>query len=330
MNANQANNLNFPNVLSRMGFEPVAIRKQGHELWYASPFRAEKEPSFHVSKGKKYQWVWKDFGDEGGGVIDFIMRYHGHRSLKKALDYLKTLYPNELPIFTSNHQNRVGEEASQTTPDLFSFHGQMEKDPEFSPPRQLEFREVHEIHNPLIYDYLCKERAIPRRLVDKYIKEVSYYNRKLDKVLWGFGMKNQSGGYEIRAATDAYSFKSALIKRDVTIIKGSQPHRQSVNVVEGMTDFLSLLAMYNTTQLAGDTIIMHSLSSYNRTADIIRKNSYQHIHTFLDNHTSADKYNERFQKDFGEKVTNESSLFAPHEDLNDALRANQTKHTRMR
>jgi len=321
MKASEANNIDLPNLLARLGHEPVSIQKGGNELWYLSPFRTEKEPSFHISKGRKYAWVWKDFGDEGGTVIDFIMRLQGHRDLKKVLSYLTGFYSNDIRILPS--PKKTGENQSQQ--HLFSFHGQeAELPPDFSEDRDLEFIRAHEIRNPIIYRYLTKQRGISRPLIDRYLKEVHYHNKKMGKDFFAFGMENRSGGYEIRAASDDYKFKSALKSRDITFIKGSEPARKSVNVLEGMTDFLSLLTMYNAQQLAGDTIIMHSVSSYARTADIIKGMDFRTIHTFLDNDKTGRKCTQRFIKDFSDKVKNQSSLFEPHQDLNKALIANRT------
>lgn len=320
MKADQANNIDLPDLLSRLGHEPVSIQKGGNELWYLSPFRTEKEPSFHISKGRKYAWVWKDFGDEGGTVIDFIMRLQGHRDLKKVLSYLTGFTSNHIKILPS--PKRVGKSQSQAP--LFSFHGQEAELPlNFSEDRELAFIKAHEIRNPIIYRYLTKQRAIPRPLIDRYLKEVHYHNKKMGKDFFAFGIENRSGGYEIRAASDEYKFKSALTSRDVTFIKGKEPARKSVNIVEGMTDFLSLLAMYNTEELAGDTIIMHSVSSYARTAEIIKGMDFKAIHTFLDNDKSGEKHTQKFKDDFGDKVKNQSSLFEPYQDLNQALVANR-------
>ncbi len=54
----------MPELLNCFGHQPVNIIKQGREYWYISPFRYEKEPSFHTSYlGGK--WIWNDFGRGG-------------------------------------------------------------------------------------------------------------------------------------------------------------------------------------------------------------------------------------------------------------------------
>lgn len=319
MNADQANNIDLPDLLSRMGFEPVSITKQGRELWYLSPLRTEKTPSFHISRGKKYAWVWKDFDStKGGTVIDFIMRHQGHRNLKQALDYLKTIYSQSSAKILS-----MPKQVAPNQPTLFSFHGQEPKAQNFSEDKDLEFIKAHAVQNPIIFSYLMKERAIPRVLIERYLLEIHYHNKKLGKNFFAFGMKNRGGGYEIRAASDEYKFKSALITRDITFIKGSQPSRRSVNVFEGMTDFLSLLALYNLEQLGGDAMILHSVSSYARAADIIKGMDFRTIHTFLDNDDSGHKCTQRFIENFGVKVTAQNSIYESYQDLNKALVGNR-------
>lgn len=316
MNSAQAKQLSLPEIMERLGFEPTSVKNGGQELWYRSPFREEKEASFHTSfLGGK--WIWNDFGDEGGTVIDFVMRFKGFQQVNEALGFLEEMYRGR-----SFKQSPRVAFAPVSQPSLFSFQ-QQEKF--FTPPEaashELEFLEALPIRNPLIYSYLTNDRAIPRQLIDMYLKEVRYRNR--GKEYFAIGMENNSGGYEIRAASDTFSFKSALVKRDITVIKGTVPDRKAVSVFEGMTDFLSLLTMMKMTQLAGDAVIMHSLSSYPRTVEFLRGQDYSIIHTFLDNDRPGQECTERFKVEFGDRAVSQSGLFAPYSDINDALKANQ-------
>ena len=92
---------------------------------------------------------------------------------------------------------------------------------------------------------------------------MKYRNLNNQKEYFAFGIKNESNGYEIRVASDKYAFKSALIKKDISVIKGFKTNGV-VNIFEGMTDFLSLLTMLKTDNLHGDTIIMHSVKATDR------------------------------------------------------------------
>lgn len=49
MRADEAKKLPLDQILSSLGFSPVKSQKDGQELWYASPFRAEKDASLHIS-----------------------------------------------------------------------------------------------------------------------------------------------------------------------------------------------------------------------------------------------------------------------------------------
>jgi hypothetical protein len=321
MNADQAKKISLPDLLAQLGHEPVKVTKEGRELWYASPFRAEKEPSFHTSfLGGK--WIWNDFGDIGGTVVDFAMRLQGYRSVKEALTWLDGMFHRSM--FEKQTAARVGEGTQPEEPTLFSFQQQSgAAAPEISDSRQLEFIDAHPITNPAIFTYLAQERGIPKELAMQYLQEVKYRNTANGKEFFAFGMKNESDGYEVRVASSKYTFKSALKARDITVIRGTSPERRTVNVFEGMTDFLSLLVMMNFTNLAGDSLIMHSLSSFHRAVEFIRGGDYQVINTFLDNNRPGEEGTEKFKAEFGEKAASQSQMFAPYADLNDALRANK-------
>jgi len=320
MNTDQAKKLSLPDLLAKLGHHPVSEKKGGYELWYRSPFREEKDPSFHTSfiGGK---WIWKDFGDTGGTVIDFAMRYQEQQcrptSIKEALAFLSDLFQPGL-FSTPPPPPRPN-----PAPDLFSFHQQPHREAveNFSENRQLEFIDALPLRKPLILSYLANERHIPPALALRYLREVRYRNLATGKEYFAFGMENQAGGYEIRVASSQYNFKSALKARDITLIPGSDP--TSASVFEGMTDFLSLLAMTGRGTLPEDAIIMHSLSSYRRAADAIQARAYASIKTYLDNNAPGQETTERFKTDFGQKVFPQSQTFAPHTDLNDALRAQQ-------
>lgn len=318
MNSHQAKQIDLPNLMSHLGYEPTAVKKGGNEYWYSSPFRKEKEASFHTSYlGGK--WIWKDFGDIGGTVIDFVMRHERLNSVKEALNYLEGIYPAISLKSGSRVKNDPVQSKKQAT--LFSFQQQSPPQAGISENRELEFLEAHQIQNPVIFSYLGK-RAIPKQLSEIYLREIFYRNVKTGKQFFAFGMKNQSGGYEVRAATDDYKFKSALIKRDITHFKGQQESSDTVNVFEGMLDFLSLLAMFNVSALSGDSIVMHSLSSFQPCVTAIESMGYKKANLFLDNNRAGKEHTEKFKTHFGELAVSQSHLFQPYEDINDALVAN--------
>ena len=142
--------------MQRLGYQPTEIKKGGGEYWFRSPFRDEAEASFHTSylNGK---WIWNDFGDIGGTVIDFVMRHENLSRVKDALAFLDDLYP-QLKGQTSFLQGQ-GEQRLPTSkkgPPAFSFQQQGRK----APVGDLEFLKAAPVQNPLIYSYLENEHAV--------------------------------------------------------------------------------------------------------------------------------------------------------------------------
>ena len=307
MNSQQAKQIDFPDLLARLGYEPIKSAKAGRELWYRSPFRTEKTASFHTSylSGK---WIWKDFGDEGGNVIDFVMRYESC-DFKHALSFLRNLYQGSL--FDQSRTRGQGTSSFQ------------QQEPEIEEDRALEFLEAHPIQNSVILDYLSQQRRIPPSIAKKYLLEVKYRNTIKDKVFFGFGMLNESGGYEIRSASDRYKFKSALLKRDISVVQGRGPESKSVSIFEGMTDFLSLLVLRGVDQLEEDAIVMHSVSSFKRTVQFIEEQGYERVFSFLDNDETGEKYRAKLKDqlpDIQLQFSNQS--YQGYKDLNAALAGN--------
>ncbi len=314
MNSSQAKLLSLPEIMSRMGYEPVSVKKGGYEYWYASPFRKEVEPSFHTSfLGGK--WIWNDFGDIGGTVIDFVMRHEGYNRVGDALKYLDSMFGKSASSFNGKLQQK------------FYFQQQQPKN-NAETVKDLVFLSSKPISNPLVVSYLTKERSLPRGLLNRYLEEVNYKNESTGKEYFAFGMRNEGGGYEIRVASDQYNFKSSLIKKDISIVKGGNPVKNELNIFEGMLDFLSMIALVDRQELQEDSVIMHSLTSYSRVSEIIRENNYNAINLFLDNNSSGKKTTQRFIQDFPDKVVDNSKMFAPYEDLNDMLKARSSSKFR--
>ncbi|MEL6929885.1 MAG: toprim domain-containing protein [Cyanobacteria bacterium J06600_6] len=307
MNANQAKKIDLPDLLAKLGFNPIKTTKGGREVWYRSPFRNENTASFHTSfLGGK--WIWKDFGDEGGNVIDFVMRYQ-NVDFTAALAFLRDIYQGSLFDTT----NKTG------TKRPLPFQPQDTLEPI---ERELKFLAAYPIKRQVIFNYLKSMRGIPTELARQYLQEVSYKNKRSGKTFFAIGMQNESGGYEIRSASDRYKFKSALIHRDLSLIprRAGEGSNASVHIFEGMTDFLSLLVLRGTDQLDEDAIIMHSVSTYNKTLQTIRRRGYSTILTYFDNDKTGRQYTDKLQTDLSTlDVYPQNQTFLQHKDLNEEL-----------
>ena len=65
---------------------------------------------------------------------------------------------------------------------------------------------------------------------------------------------------------------------------------------------------------------MHSLSSYGRVGEWLASKDIEQLNLFLENDDSGQKYVAKFKEDFIGKITDQSQLYAPYKDINQALR----------
>jgi len=322
MNIHQAKRIKITDIMSFLGHSPLKKERGGTELKYLSPFHAEENPSCNVNITRN---AFFDFSmAEGGNSLDFAILYlktNGKSArVADALSWLSQIGGGE-PLI-SNYQ-------SLQNSFSFSQHGSFDETTLEEAEKQLVFVKDMKLTSRRILDYLEKERFIPVHLVQKYLRTVQYKNLKKprieDKPYFAFGMINQSNGWEIRSASDTHSFKSALIKRDISIIKGTGA-TQAINVFEGMLDFLSALALQNKTSFECDTIIMHSTSSFSRTCEYLFDQNFNVIKTWLDNDRTGMKFNSKFIEIFGNKIQSMNSIYAPHKDVNKYLQSLHLNH----
>ena len=301
MNSYQAKKLPLPDIMARLGYEPVKIQKNGNEYWYRSPFRKEKEASFHTSfLGDK--WIWKDFGDNGGTVIDFVMQYQNYSSVNEALAFLDKM-------FLKNHFKPLGGTKTEN------------RNKSFKNEKTLILDAVKPLKHPALTRYLTGERAINLKIGQTYLKEIHFHNTENGKKYFALGMQNQSGGYEVRNPF----FKSSLGNKDLSLIKGGEG-RGEVSVFEGYMDFLSFLTDRKKQKLQGDVLILNSVSFAEKAKSLIREQSYTKVYTFLDNDTKGRETLESFGE-LPTQIITLNHLYKNFKDYNQYLQNRKNKVT---
>ena len=326
MNTKQAKQLDFPNLLEKMGHHPVpgGVKNGGKQLWYRSPLKGgtDRTASFHLTKGNQVAWVFKCFSTgKEGTILDFVIAHEGYapHDVASALAFLRDKFPGAL---FHHRQSRAGEKP--TNEDLFSFHqptafqgGAREHQP-LAADRHLEYIEDLPLTGGRLVAYLEESRKIPAPLAQKYLRLVRYRNLDTQKSFYAIGMANRAGGFEIRAASNAYSFKSALVARDISVFRPTAPS-DSVIAYEGMLDFLSHLVMMNLDEPPCDAIVMHSVNSFRRAATFIQGAGYGRIFTLLDFDEPGQRCTKQFEAEFGQKASSFSHLLRPYKDVNECL-----------
>lgn len=333
MNINQAKTIDLRDFLSRIGCHPVGRDSNGEKYYSPLPNRKkDTKPSFYVRKGDKWAWVWHDFGTgEGNTIVDLVVKLKGVDKAG-ALKELDKHYPE----FTNKRKSKSKPQSE--TRNLFSSSFQ-------SPPQasaqNYEIRKSEPrnklisalpLQSKTILDYLSS-RNIPKYLAQKYLRLIKYRNPK-GQEYYGFGIQNESDGWDVRSASNTSKFKTVVGPKDITIIRGREEGRGEVSIFEGQLDFLSLLTMFRAKSLKGDAIILHGIELSKKAATYISEKGYTRINTFLDNDKGGQEKTGNFINGFfndegtllisgfGELVMNYSPRFLPYEDLNKSLQEN--------
>jgi len=282
--------ISIRDYLSSLGYQPQKPKE--HEVWFYSPFRNERTPSFKVDTSKN---TFKDFGDgSGGSIIDLVMALH-NVDFKQAIKALSE--QTNLPII-------------QPQPSLSQ---------QQNAPKVIVTKET-DLKNKALLDYL-DERCIDIDVAQKFCREIHYRidGDENEKEYFAIGFKNNSGGWELR---NPY-FKNCTSK-DVTYIKGDRNAYQDACVFEGFMDALSYLSDFFEGQifLNKDIIVLNSVSllDENNTTLIEKLSSYNSIQAYLDNDARGQKCTEKL-KQICDKNNNsfldKSDLYKGYNDYNE-------------
>ncbi|KAA6348507.1 DNA primase [termite gut metagenome] len=199
---NILNTILIKNYLAEMNIHPV--KTYGYYGMYHSPLREEHDASFKVDYTKN---LWKDFGNNEGGILIDLVMHMEHCSFHEAAGKLEKKYTGmgfDSFSFHGNHQDRQQE---QTTTIL----------------------KVQPIIHPALIDFV-RERKIDLEPANLYCREIHY--RINGRNYFSIGFKNDKGGYEL---SSPLGFKGCIPSKDITTVRNN---RNTCLVFEGFWDFL--------------------------------------------------------------------------------------------
>ena len=290
MNIEHAKTIPLREILEKIGISPT--RETSQELWYLSPFRKEKTPSFHIHKSKN---IWYDFGaGQGGDSIAFVQMW------------LKT---------TREHD---------TVSDVLRWLSNMMQHTPLSIPYRLEEEEKHEagfilkkvapVTHIALTQYL-QSRGISLDVAIRHLKEVTVYNKAKSMSFFALGFANEGGGYELRNP----HFKGCLSPKDVSFIRGKHTKPDGIHIFEGFMDYLSIITERGGKPLENDAIILNTLSKLNTAMGYIKGYGYQIAFTWFDNDNAginATKKLKPFLDTEGIELRKMNARYHPHKDVN--------------
>lgn len=264
--------------LNHLGCRPMGTDHKG--IWYLSPYRNERKPSFHVSPKKG---VWYDFGTgEGGDIFTLAAKLIGNTAFVEQARYI-----SEKMAIPPKEDFRL--------PKVNLFND----DPAF------ENVEVSELTSPALLKYLA-DRGISRNVARQYCYQIDYVLR--GKHYYGIGFPNKSNGLELR---NPFA-KLCIPPKHISHIANDNPR---CNVFEGFMDFLSAEQLgWND---GNDSVVLNSVANIGKALPTLA--DYHVILCYLDNDAAGQAALARLEKEFGGIVADKSALYPNHKDVNDYL-----------
>lgn len=264
--------------LNHLGCRPMGTDHKG--IWYLSPYRSERKPSFHVSPNKN---VWYDFGTgEGGDIFSLAAKLIGNTDFVDQARYI-----SEKMAILPKDDFRL--------PKVSPF----KYDPTF------ENVEVSELTSPALLKYLA-DRGISRNVARQYCYQIDYDLR--GKHYYAIGFPNKGMGFELR---NPFAKLCIPPKHISHIVNGNA----RCNVFEGFIDFLSAEQLgWND---GNDSVILNSVANIGKALPTLA--DYHVILCYLDNDAAGQAALERLQNEFGGIVADKSALYPNHKDVNDYL-----------
>ncbi len=199
MNIDDIKKISLVEFLNQLGYQPTGRDSKG--LWFYSPYRSERKPSFHVNPRKD---VWFDFGSGAGGDIFTLAG-----ELCNSTDFIR-----QAEFIAEKMQMPI---AKPYKPEPFI------EQPTFEDVK------VSKLESPALLKYLA-ERGIPRNTAQRWCVQVDY--RLHGKDYYAIGFENNAHGFELRNAF----YKGSYPPKHITHIADGNAR---CNVFEGFIDFLS-------------------------------------------------------------------------------------------
>ena len=176
---------------------------------------------------------------------------------------------------------------------------------------------ISKLVSPALLCYLAN-RGIPANIAQRYCVQVDY--KLHGKSYYAIGFENSAHGFELRSSF----FKGCYPPKHITHIANGNAR---CNVFEGFIDFLSAERLG--LNEGNDSVVLNSVANVGKAIPTLAE--YPLILCYLDNDTAGRAAVARLRREFGDRVSDKSTLYPDHKDLNDYLQSlNPKKSTKLK
>ena len=291
--------------------------RRGKNVFYCSPLRSEKTPSFVVNTKEN---LWHDFGTgRGGNIITLVEFIFPYWSKHQVLEYLEQQIREKKLSFSEDYNARIREEEEK----LQWLEGKRAEREE-----QLNQDTIVEMLVPLTHhalrDYIL-QRRIDYNIAQRYCKEVHYTLR--GRRYYAISFENVANGMEARNKL----FKRCIGKKSISAIYPFDLPQRDCCVFEGFFDMLTYMTIETwmpgtdvTIGLPCDFYVLNGVSEVRILLSYLK--GYEHIHCYLDNDEAGRNATKAITDAYPDAAIDESGRYKGYNDLNDYLSGNR-QHT---
>ena len=308
MTIEEIKSVSIYNWMKENGYGAGSIK--GKNVFYCSPLRSEKTPSFVVNTKDN---LWYDFGTgKGGNLINLVEQLNTSWSMHEVLGYLEKQIKEKRLQFNEDFNARILEE---------------EKKRQWLTGKRSEYQEsknketvvdkVIPLTHPILRDYIL-QRRIDFAIAQKYCKEVHYSFR--GRRYYAIAFINVVGGMEARNKLS----KRCIGKKSISAIYPNEVPQKQCCIFEGFFDMLAYMTMSARMPGNGVTVIescdlfvLNGVGEVRLLLPYLKQ--YKSIHCFLDNDGAGRTATKEITKAYPDISTDESYRYQNYNDLNDFL-----------
>jgi hypothetical protein len=288
MNIGQAKDILIENFLSSAGHKPAYSK--GDDLYYFSPLRKERTPSFIVHRSKN-RWVDFGFDKRTNDILDLVQQmYSDVFNVSDALEKLDSFSFTTSATHPSRNAKTIEKKKAS-----------------------LELVSVEKVTKKALFYYL-RERGLNVELAKSWYKQVNFRTKGAENIQYALGFENDANHFELRNKI----FKG-FIGNKKTITTRNISVGNKVAIFESSFDFLSFLTDFDIQNFQSSLIILNSTVFEKEARKILESTKFSQAYFFLDNDQSGKDAFNSLSANLPYPIVDKSLIYSEFKDYNEYL-----------